>query len=449
MKKRNIITKLPSSMSFILGVIVISCILTYIIPAGVFENIDGVFTLDDFKYVEQTPVSVFQIPLLIVNGIISNSAVITTYLVTGAAVYVITSSGAIQSLIGKLLGKKNLNRFTVVFGLTMFIALCNLVISPHAFVAFVPMFILLARGMGYDDLTGVGMILLGGAVTFSTGALGLTTLQAQQIVGLPLFSGIGYRLVCWIIFLIVTIIYIYLYAEKYRKSNLTQTCEGVETSEASQTPLDNKQKSVLVIFVATMLIIIIGSLKSDWAVNELIASFMVMGMLCGLILTRSFDKSVKLMVDGAKQMLSSAILAGVAGAVIQIINKGNIISTIIYYSTGFIANIPEFMHAPFLFLLQLFINCFVVSGGAQAVIMMPIVSPIATLLGIPQQSAVLGFNFGDGFGNYILPHSSQLVSYIERGDISYVKWVKYFGKLFIIWVILSMILVAFSVKIWA
>lgn len=459
MKKKGIV--FPSATVILLITIVLVTILTYLIPGGTFvPTIDPqtgaeTITLEGFQFQESTPVSFLELPARIVEAFISGStaSIVVTYLFMGGGIYILTSSGAFQALAGNLMKRLNGKRLIMVAGFTTLFSICNIVLSPHSFVAFVPFAVIFARAMGYDAMVGVAMPLLGGAVAFSTGALLATTMTAQTLVGLPVFSGAPFRFVCQIALLIPTIVYIYRYGESVRtgkRPSLVAEPEGSnsDTSYSFDQKITTQHILVMILFVATMILVVYGSSKLSWSNTHIAAAFMVMGIVIGLITGNSLEKTIQMYITGAKSMVGAAVLAGLAGAAVNILSSGGIMSTVVYFASKLILVVPSFLYAPMMFTMHILINCVIVSGGGQAAATMPIMGPIATLCGIPMQSAVLCFNLGDGLGNYILPHSNQLVSYLEAGKVGYAQWMAFMYKLFAIWMVIAWILSGISTFVW-
>ena len=453
--------RFPSAMVILLGVIVLATALTYLIPGGTFSShvdpVSGetVTTLEDFAFLPATPVSFLEIPLRVVQAFVTGSTatIVLTYLFMGGSVYILTQTGAFQAVVGCLIRRLKGRRLIMVAGFTTLFAMCNLVLSPHAFVAFVPFSLLFARSLGYDAMVGVSMILLGGAVSFSTGAILATTVAAQTMVGLPIYSGASYRIFCMVALLIPTILYIYRYGESVRTKRRQSIVKNLEEAAAERpaeltAAIRPRHVLTLVLFCAALGLVVYESNARGWGNMELSATFLVLGVVIGLLHGNSLDVVLQMYLKGAQNMMGSAVLAGMAGAATSILTSGGIIETIVYYASRIVLQVPPVLYAPVMFLMHLLINCFIVSGGGQAAATMPIMGPIAQICGIPMQTAVLTFNLGDGLGNYVLPYSNQLISYIEAGKISYGQWMRFIGRLFLIWCGIACVLTAVSSYVW-
>ena len=150
------------------------------------------------------------------------------------------------------------------------------------------------------------------------------------------------------------------------------------------------------------------------------------------------------LVVGCKTMLGAALIIGLARAIAAVLSAGGIIDTIVYAMAGVLNVVPSFLQAPVMFLLNIVINCFITSGSGQAAVVMPLFLPVADLVGMTRQTAILAFNFGDGFCNYVLPTSTALMGLIGAANVPYDKWMKFMWKLFLIWCVTGCVLVSIA-----
>ena len=206
-------TKKPFKMPHtfvIIGIIILAAVvLTWIIPAGEyvrFENAEGIKVIDptQFSYVDRTPVNPFLIPLFIVKAFIGKIDLMLVILFAGGAFHMVTETGALHAIVAKLAKRFSGKLYIFIPILTLVFALICTTQGVNLFIAFAPIMVMLAMAMGLDSITGAAIILLGGAVGFSTGPLNInTTIVAQKIAELPLYSGVAYRFVCFAVFYVV------------------------------------------------------------------------------------------------------------------------------------------------------------------------------------------------------------------------------------------------------
>ena len=152
----------------------------------------------------------------------------------------------------------------------------------------------------------------------------------------------------------------------------------------------------------------------------------------------------KVFADGCKKMLNAAMIIGLASAIASIMSAGKIVDTVVYALASCLQHTPGFLMAPAMYIANTLINCVIVSGSGQAAAIMPIMIPLSDLLGVTRQTSVLAYNFGDGFCNYILPHSTALMGIISAVNIPYDRWLKFMWKLFLIWAVTACVMTAIA-----
>lgn len=439
--------KMPHTFVIIGIIILAAVILTWIIPAGKyerFENAAGIKVIDpsQFNYIDKTPVNPLLIPLFIVKAFIDKIDLMLVILFAGGAFHMVTQTGALHAIVAKLAKTFSGKLYIFIPILTLVFGLICTTQGVNLFIAFAPIMVMLAMAMGLDSITGAAIILLGGAVGFSTGPLNInTTIVAQKIAELPLYSGIGYRFVCFGIFYVVTNIYLIRYAMKVHKNpelspmyDLDQTSEFKEAADLeSFGKMDVKKALIMGAFFAALIAIVYGGVKLDWDMEETAAIFLGLAVVEGAIAGFDPSKISKDFLAGCKKMLGAAFIIGMASAISSIMKSGNIIDTVVHALAGGLSAVPAVLQAPAMLVANTVINIFLTSGSGQAAAVMPIMTPVADLLGVTRQTAVLAFNFGDGFCNYVLPTSTALMGIISAANIPYDRWMKFMWKLFLIW----------------
>ena len=303
--------------------------------------------------------------------------------------------------------------------------------------------------MGLDSITGASIILLGGAIGFATGPLNInTTIVAQKIAELPLYSGVGYRFVCFGVFYVITNIYLIRYALKIQKNpELSPMYELDKTSEfrneadlSSFGALDARKILIMITFFASLILIVYGGIALDWKMEETASVFLAMAIIIGAIAGFGPSQISKEFLDGCKKMLGAAFIIGMAQAISGIMNAGHITDTVVYSLAAGLNSVPSILQGPAMLIANTIINVFLTSGSGQAAAVIPIMAPLADLVGMTRQTAILAFNFGDGFCNYILPTSTALMGIISAANIPYDRWMKFMWKLFLIWMVVGSVL---------
>lgn len=453
-EKKKKAFKMPHTFVIIISIILFATLMTWIIPAGQYtrvENEAGIKVIDptQFAFIERSPVNPLLIPLYIVKAICSRISLMLVILFSGGAFDMISKSGALHSAVAKV-AKTFQNRLYIFIPImtTIFALICTTQ-GVNQFIAFAPVVVMITLAMGLDSITGAAIILLGGAVGFSTGTLNpSTTVVAQEIAELPTFSGIEFRAVCFVVFLIITNIYLVRYAMKIRKDpacspmhELDSQNDQKDTDIDSFGPMNLRKTLIILSLIAALVGMVVGSVKFDWDMEELAAVFIGLGVVVGFLSGETPSSMSKIFVDGCKKMLTAALIIGLATTIANVMSAGKIVDTVVYGLASMLSHTPKFLMAPAMYIANTLINFVVVSGSGQAAAVMPIMIPLSDLLGVTRQTSVLAFNFGDGFCNYILPHSTALMGIISAVNIPYDRWIKFMWKLFLIWALTACVMV--------
>lgn len=293
------------------------------------------------------------------------------------------------------------------------------------------------------------VILLGGAIGFSTGPLNInTTIVAQKIAGLPLYSGVVYRFVCFGVFYVVTNMYLIRYAMKVHKHpELSPVYDIDQQSDMKKDvnldefgTMDLRKILIMLSFFASLVAIVYGGIKLDWDMEETASIFLGLAIVVGALGGFGPSRISREFLEGCKKMLSAAFIIGMAQAISGIMNAGHITDTVVHVLAGGLSVVPSILQAPAMLIANTIINVFLTSGSGQAAAVIPIMAPLADLVGMTRQTAVLAFNFGDGFCNYVLPTSTALMGIISAVNIPYDRWMRFMWKLYLIWMVVGSIL---------
>lgn len=450
--------KVPHSYVIIIILLIAVSLLTYVIPAGEynrFETATGLTMVDSTSYhtLQSNPVPVWKIPNFIMEGLIKQADIIFPLLIIGGALEVILSTGMFHAYAGKLARKSAGKEKMFIPAILLVFALIGITQSTNKFIGFAPLGVMLAATLGYDAIVGVAIILLGVGIGFSTGILAPTTAVAQEMAELTAYSGMGLRILSFILFYIVTSIYIVKYAEKTKKDPTKSYIYGlndVQTFDAEENNVEVNKKHpiVLGLMIISFGILMFGAVKYGWGLVETSICFMWMGIIIGLAYGYGPSKIASSFVKGAKGMTSAALIVGLGAAVALILSEAKVLDTVVYGLAKILALFPNFIKAPMMLAMNVIVNGFITSGTGQAAVVMPVMIPLADVSGITRQTAVLSYKFGDGFCNYILPHASALMGFLGATGIPYDRWMKFMGKLFGLWMLLGsgILMVAYLIK---
>ncbi len=444
--KTNRSFKMPHAYVIIVLLLAVVSLLTYFIPAGSYaryEDETGRSVVDPgaFAYSEESnPVSILQIPSMIVKAIEKNASLIFSIIIIAGALEIILSTGMFHAFCNKLSRAcaKSGKEILFIPAITLIFTLIGLTQSTDKFIAFGPIGVMLAVTLGYDAIVGIAIVLLGVGVGFSVGALHTTTAVAQQISGLDLYSGIGVRVVVTIIFYLITTLYICQYAKRIKddpaKSYL-HNVEGVMDFDPAETEIAINWRHFLVlgIFAAGLGVLMWGCLKKGWSFQETSILFLWVGILSGLVYGIGPSQMCKTFIKGCGGATGSALVVGFGAAVSLVLNEAGVIDTVVMGLAQMLNAVPGALRGTAMFAANIIINFFIPSGNGQAAVVMPIMAPLSDVIGVSRQTAVMAFKLGDGLCNYVLPHAAALMGFLGVTGVPYDKWMKFMLKLFAIW----------------
>ena len=447
-------SRIPHTFVTLIAFTIVMAILTYVLPAGQFERseVNGrtVVIPDSYSVVESNPQNLFDVLKSIPTGMAETADIIFFLFIVGGAFQLITDSGMINSgislLVKKLQGKEKwvIPILILVFGL-----LGSTMGLSEETIVFIPIGVALALALGYDALVGLGMISLGAAIGFFAGFMNPFSVGvAQEIAELPLFSGVGFRLIILAVLWIVTSAYLMRYAEKVKQnpetSLLYNADKGSHVTEGAINfedlpPFTKRHFATLIVFIGGFAIIGFGVFQYGWFIVEIGSVFLGMGILTGFISRMSSSEIAESFVVGAKEMVFAGLVVGVARSILVVMEDGLIIDTLINGLSNLISSLPDSLAVVGMYITQIVVNFFIPSGSGQAAATMPVMIPLADTLGITRQTAVLAFQFGDGFMDSIIPTSGVLMAQLSIAKVSYDTWLKFIGKLMLIWLTIGLI----------
>lgn len=450
--------KMPHTFVILIVIILIATVLTWVIPSGEYARIEDpisgrkIVDATSFAYVDNVRVSPIQLPMLIIEAFSANADLITLILLSGAAIHMLTATGALQALIAAIVRRFS-GKVSVFIPLLMLVfALICTTQGVNTFIAFAPITVMLALSLGLDSIVGVGIILLGGAIGFATGTLNVsTTLVAQKIAELPNYSGIGYRWVCFAVYYVITCFLLVRYAKKIQKNpelspmyDLDKNSEFKNANLDEFGTLDTRKILCIIALVIALVAIVYGCINLDWDFAEQSAIFLVLSIAVGILGGFDANKICAEFMNGTKKMLSAAFIIMFARAIGSVLSAGVITDTIVHAMAVVLTGLPAALLGVGMLIANTLINVVLTSGSGQAAAVMPIMIPLSDLLGVTRQTCILSFNFGDGFCNYILPTSTALMGILGAADVPYDRWMRFMWKIFLVWLAVGAVLVVIA-----
>ncbi|MEB7811181.1 YfcC family protein [Staphylococcus xylosus] len=438
---------------FVFGVI--ATIATYIVPSGEFKRIKGpegreMVDADSFHYITSAPVGIVDFISIIPRGLIEAGEIVFFTLIIGGMFMVLRRTGIIEIAVDNLARRFIYKSIFIIPVLTtVFAIVATLIGTAELSLVYIPVIIPLIIALGYDSITATAIALCGTVVGFTVGVLNpINTGLAQKLSGIPVFSGIGLRIILFIVVLAVTIIFIMRYAKKVQKQPTLSSVyeDDSEKRELYQhitehvpTTATTRQKWGIAVIFAFFIILVYGVTTQGWFMVEMAGLFIFMGVIVGIVSGLSMQTICEAFNDGFKDVLMGAIIVGLARSIAVVLEDGKIMDTIVHGLGSIIDGTTPTIAVIGMYAVQMLINFIISSGSGQALVTMPIMAPLADMLGITRQTAVLAFQLGDGFTHIFYPTSGYFMAALAIGGVSYTKWIRFFFPLFIIWVVISII----------
>jgi len=516
--------KIPHTYVIVFSIVVLCAILTWIIPGGSFDrqtvNVNGVdrsvVIPGSFHYTERNP-QTWQVFSALFDGFVDKADIIVFILIIGGAFWIMNESKAIDVAISAVLrftsragnrgiiGKIGIDNLIFIVIMTMFSFFGAVFGMSEETIAFTVIFVPLAVSMGYDSIVGVSLCFVAAALGFAGAFLNPFTIGiAQGLSDLPLFSGLNYRIIMWLVISAVGFVFVLSYARRVKKDpgrSLVHDDDdywrklhsGEQIKPEYHTPLSawvvyallvtamtifsimhpsttftlgedkanmpaipvltalfavtgwlTLRKSVhffiIDILLFTILYLITGVMGYGWYIMEIATLFFVMGLTAGIAMSYSANRITKLFLDGVRDIMSAALIVGLAGGIIIILQNGKVIDTLLYRLSESISGMGRMASVSMMYVVQTLINLVMPSGSAKAALTMPMMSQFSDLIGVSRQATVVAYQLGDGFTNMITPTSGVLLGVLSVARIPYEKWFRWVLPLIIILFILGFVL---------
>lgn len=453
-KKRKL--AMPDAYVIILGITLLAAISTYIIPSGSYqtEKSGDITTVvpNSYAATDSSPTSLMDFFTSIPTGLIETADIVFLVLIIGGIISIFDATGATFSGINALVEKTKGRKYLLIISVLTIFGVINAVgVSGNAIIAFIPIGIMLARSLKLDAITGVAMVYLGAYASGTVTPLDPAIMSvAQGAAELPLFSGAWYRFIIFFAMLIVTAVYVCLYVKKISRDPSKSLIKddpfpSQEKNDLEIGPFTKRHKLIVSVFFVFIGIFLYGVFQFGWSINELAGIFIMMGITVAIIERMSPNRFVVEFMKGARKLAYGAIIIGMARSIIVILEDGHVIDTIVHSVVEPMQGLPAMLSVEAMFVFNLFFNLIISSGSGQAAIVMPLMTPIADMLGFTRQTAVLAFKLGDGITNVITPASGVLMAVLAVGGVSWLKWVKFVFPLVLLWIAVGAIFLGIAV----
>lgn len=437
--------KVPHTFVLLFVLVALAAIATYLLPAGEYQRteVGGRQLVDPESYrsIAARPATLGDVFLAWPRGLSATASIVFYIFIIGGAFGVLQATGALDALIAGVVAAARGRGEVVLPALMLLFAIGGGTIGmAEETLPFLPGLVLLAKRLGYDEVIGGAIALVGAGAGFAGAFMNPFTVGVgQAIAGLPLFSGMGYRLVVWSVLTTVTILYVSWYARRHR---IALPLPNPATQERAAGPvlrLGGRQAGVLWILGAAFVLLAIGCLRWEWGLLELSALFVAVGVAAGLVGGLGSDGTAEEFLKGASGFAGAALVVGLARGVLVIFDAAHVTDGILHAMAEAVRGLPEGATVAGIYFVQIVLSYLVPSGSGQAALSLPILTPLADLTGVTRQTSVLAYQFGDGFSNIFTPTQGYFMAGLALIGVPWTRWVKFLWPLQVIWLVLGLV----------
>lgn len=453
--------KAPSPIIILVCVIVLCALASYVIPAGVYDRVKDVHTgkmvVDPatFHYVAQKPTGFMDFFTVLNKGFKGGISIIAFLFIVGGSLNMLAKTGAIIAGLSTLVRKmRNHSILLIPVLMTTLATFSTLAGCNEEYLAFTPLVVSVALALGFDSLTALGILFCSVAAGYGAGCTQPFSVGvAQGIAGVPIFSALPYRVGIFVVLLILNISFVMYHAYKVKKNPESSPVYEIDRAKADTIKIDEaqelsgRQAICLGLLGLNFVGIIVGVLKFDFYMNEISAMFIIMGVLSGIICGLKPNDICDAFLEGCKGMMLPCLAVAMCKSATILLDNARVMDTIIHYLAGMLDIFPSSIIAFGMFIIQDLFNLLVPSSSGQAAISMPIMAPLADIVGLTRQTAVFAFTFGDAFTNCVTPASGATMSYLAMANVPYKKWARFVLPLIGMWWIVAFCFLTYATAI--
>jgi len=441
--------RVPHTYVLLIGLIALASVVTWIIPAGSYDRVieRGREIVDplSFHAVEARPAGVGALFLAFPRGLLEIAGIVFYIFIIGGAFGVLNRTGVIQAGVRAIVRRLGGRKALVVPLLAVVFAIGGGTIGiAEETLVFLPALLVLARTLGYDSLLAGGVALVGANAGFAAAFLNPFTVGvAQGIVGLPLFSGMGFRLALWAVMTSVTVGFLSRYARRVAARPETSLmyeldkARGPLAEDGESATSNARAPLVLAALFAALVLLVVGALAWRWGILELSGLFFGLALAAGPLGGLSLDETVKSFVAGAADITYAALIVGLARGTLVVLRDASVLDTVTHALVATIRGWSTWLSALGIYTVQNLLNFFVPSGSGQAAVSMPILAPVGDLVGVTRQTNVLAYQLGNGLTNVFVPTQGYFMAALGILRIPWTIWVRWLLPLLLIWLVVG------------
>jgi uncharacterized ion transporter superfamily protein YfcC len=447
--------RIPHVFALLTGVVFVCSLSTWVVPSGEFERetrmvggsersmvVAGTYetvpknralrgvVFADPQPGRASPTSLEGFLSAIPRGMIAAGDIIFFIFIIGGVFGILQTTGTIPAVLHAVLDRlrSRWRMLTIVLMVLMGIGGSTLGMGEE-FIPLVPIFLVVAREIRCDRIYGVALVYVAGAVGFAAATTNPFTVNiAQSIAGLPLNSAIGFRLAFFACCMVVTLVYMLRYGAKIRNDPSASYVADIDAEiehDVDPPQLTAAHITVVTACIAIFVFILWAVQAKGWWLPEMAGGFILMGLVAIVVSRMPVADATRAVVRGMEEMTVAALVVGFARAVTVVMEDALILDTLIQSASVVLLHVPRLVAAEGMLVFQATLNFFIPSGSGQAAVTMPLMAPLADVLGLTRQTAVFAFTCGDGFSNMVIPTSGILMASLGLAGVPYERWLRF------------------------
>jgi len=430
--KRNWV---PDSLVLIFAMIVGAQLLSYVVPSGEYERVavgtHSQVVPGSFSLVEAERLPGYAFLTAIPRGMAAASDIIFLVFIVGGTLGVVRATGTIDGLLAATLRRFGHSPGLLIAGTMTTFALGSATVGmAEEFIPLVPVLVAMCIAMEMDALVAVALVSVATGIGYGSAALNpFTVVIAQDIAGLPIYSGQLFRWCLFAVCIAVGIHHVHRYARSVHADASRSLMTGLDveaTHELAQhAELTPRRTALLAIFGVGIALFVVGVALWQWYLDELSAVFLAVALAAVFLGPLTPNHAAREFGKGAAELTVAALLVGFARSIEVVLDDAVIKDTVVHGVAGLLDGLPTTLAAVGMMAVQSTCNFFIPSGSGQAFVTMPIMAPLADLTGVTRQTAVLAYQFGDGFTNMLVPTNAVLMGYLAMAQVPFVRWVRF------------------------
>jgi uncharacterized ion transporter superfamily protein YfcC len=407
--------RVPHTFTLLFVLVALAAVATHFIPAGEYTRVerDGRRVVDPSSYhrLEPRPAGPAAVFMAYPRGLVEVATIVFYIFIIGGAFGVVTATGAVEASIGAIVRAARGNGPLVLAVLMTLFSLGGGTIGlAEETLPFLPALVMLARRLGYDDVTGAAVALVGAGAGFA-GAF------------------MGYRLVVWAVTTCIAVAYVLRHAARTR----AQAASEPEEAPTVAGSIGARQRLVLLTLAAALGLVVVGAARWQWGLLELAGLFVAMAVVAGVVGGLGGDGTAEAFLQGATGIAAGALVVGLARGVLVILDGARVTDTILHGMAGVVAGLPAQVSIFGIYAVQVALSYLVPSASGQAALSLPILVPLADMVGVTRQTSVLAYQMGDGFSNIFAPTSGYFMAALALSGISWPRWARFMWPLQLLW----------------